>query len=284
MHAALLIRVCILGPFVEQHHGVCKLGIIVPFGSAVFIGIPTIERPTIDRLLLLGGTPAARALGTRNLNICALELALASEDDVCESVVVGRNRGVVDRDDKRVRKAGTAVVRGVGRAAFDVHVVAAVAAIPLKSVLLVVLNGEIRAILQVELIVVAEIDGMNVASAGAIHGKRSVIERGRDILVCARRHPIPLGGIRGGTNAGHACIDILKHERMPPKGDTFVGKLQGMVVAIDGEIVIKVKTSGFGIDKELNKRTLKDRKKTREISVKQKSRSFERLKHVSGAP
>ena len=263
MHAALLIRVCILGPFVEQHHGGCKLGIIVPFGSAVFIGIPTIERPTIDRLLLLGGIPAARALGTRNLNICALELALASEDDVCESVVVGRNRGVVDRDDKRARKAGTAVVRGVGRVALDVHVVAAVTAIPLKSVLLVVLNGEIRAILQVELIIVTEIDGMNVASAGAIHGKRSVIERGRDILVCARRHPIPLGGIRGETNAGHACIDILKHERMPPKGDTFVGKLQGMVVAIDGEIVIKVKTSGFGIDKELNGRTVKDRKKTR---------------------
>lgn len=64
----------------------------------------------------------------------------------------------------------------VGRAAFDVHVVAAVAAIPLNSVMLVVLNGEIRAILQVELIVFAEIDGMDVASASAIHGKRSVIE------------------------------------------------------------------------------------------------------------
>lgn len=58
--------------------------------------------------------------------------------------VVGRNRGVVDRDDKRARKARTAVVRGVGRAAFDVHVVTAVTATPLKSVLLVVLNGEIR--------------------------------------------------------------------------------------------------------------------------------------------
>lgn len=103
--------------------------------------------------------------------------------------VVGRNRGVADRDDKRARKARTAVVRGVGRAAFDVHVVTAVNAIPLKSVLLVVLNGEIRAILQVGLIVVAEIDGMNVASAGAIHGKRSVIERERGILVCAHRHP-----------------------------------------------------------------------------------------------
>lgn len=177
--------------------------------------------------------------------------------------VVGRNRGAADRDDKRARKARTTVVRGVGRAAFDVHVVTAVNAIPFKSVLLVVLNGEIRAILQVELIVVAEIDGMNVASANAIHGKRSVIERGRDILVCAHKHPIPLGGIRGGTNAGHACIDILKHERMSPKGDTFVGKLQRMVVAIDGGIIIKVKTSGFGIDKELNERTVTDRKETR---------------------
>ena len=108
--------------------------------------------------------------------------------------VVGRNRGVADCDDKRARKARTAVVRGVGRAALDVHVVAAVAAIPLKSVLLVVLNGEIRAILQVELIVFAEIDDMDVASASAIHGKRSVIECERGILVCAHRHPIPLGG------------------------------------------------------------------------------------------
>lgn len=38
---------------------------------------------------------------------------------------------------------------------------------------------------------------------------------------------------------------------MSLKGDTFVGKLQGMVVAIDSEVIIKVKTSGFGIDKEL---------------------------------
>lgn len=83
----MLIRVYILGPFAEQRHGGCKLGIIVPFDSAVFIGIPTIERPTIDSLLLLGGVPVARALGTRNLNICALELALASEDDVCKSVL-----------------------------------------------------------------------------------------------------------------------------------------------------------------------------------------------------
>ena len=50
---------------------------------------------------------------------------------------------------------------------------------------------------------------------------------------------------------------------MPPKGDTFVGKLQGMVVAIDGEVIIKVKASGFGIDKELNGRTITDRKETR---------------------
>ena len=71
---------------------------------------------------------------------------------------------------------------------------------------------------------------MNVASAGAIHGKRSVIERERGILACAHRHPIPLGGIRDGTNAGHACIDILKHERMSLKGDTFVGNLQDRLI------------------------------------------------------
>lgn len=50
---------------------------------------------------------------------------------------------------------------------------------------------------------------------------------------------------------------------MFPKGDTFVGKLQGVTIAIDGEIIIKVKTSSFGIDKELNERTVTDRKETR---------------------
>lgn len=50
---------------------------------------------------------------------------------------------------------------------------------------------------------------------------------------------------------------------MSLKGDTFVGKLQDMVVVINSEVIIKVKTSGFGIDKELNGRTVKDRKKTR---------------------
>lgn len=50
---------------------------------------------------------------------------------------------------------------------------------------------------------------------------------------------------------------------MSPKGDTFVGKLQRMVVAIDGEMIIKVKTSGFDIDKELNERTVIDRKAPR---------------------
>lgn len=118
--------------------------------------------------------------------------------------VVGRNRGVADRDDKRARKARTAVVRGGGRAAFDVHVVTAVTAIPLKSVLLVVLNGEIRAILQVGLIVVAEIDGMNVASAGAIHGKRSVIERERGIL--AYRTKSVSGGFIQSTEYGYLVL------------------------------------------------------------------------------
>lgn len=47
------------------------------------------------------------------------------------------------------------------------------------------------------------------------------------------------------------ALTSFKHERMAPKGDTFVGKLQGMAIAIDSKVIIKVKTSGFGIDKEL---------------------------------
>ena len=61
------------------------------------------------------------------------------------------------------------MIRGVGRTSLDVHVIAAVAAIPLKGVLLVVLNGEVRTILQVKLIIAAEIDGMNVTGTGAVH-------------------------------------------------------------------------------------------------------------------
>lgn len=93
---------------------------------------------------------------------------------------------------------------------------------------------------------------MNVAGAGAIHSKRSAIERERGILACAHRHPIPLGSIRGGANTSHARIDVLEYKRVTPKGDALVGKLQGMAIAIDSEVLIKVKTSGFGIGKELD--------------------------------
>ena len=161
--------------------------------------------------------------------------------------VVGRNRGVADRDDIRARKARTAVIGGVGRAAFDVHVVAAVAAIPLKSVLLVVLNGEIRAILQVKLIVATEINGMNVAGTGAVHGERSAIERERGILARAHRHPFPLGGIRSGANAGHACIDVLEHKRVAPKGNALVGELQRVAIAVDGEVLVQIKARSLGM-------------------------------------
>ena len=245
--------------------------------------------------------PVARALSAGNLNIRALELALASKNDARESVIAGRNRRAidgevtggkavravtrevnhgaildievrairtvagrvhdvdlrfVDRDDKRARKARTAVIGGVGRAAFDVHVVAAVAAIPLKSVLLVVLNGEIRAILQVKLIVATEINGMNVASAGTVHGKRSTIERERGILARAHRHPFPLGGIRSGANAGHACIDVLEHKRVAPKGNALVGELQRVAIAVDGEVLVQIKARSLAIGKELDGRAV----------------------------
>ena len=41
------------------------------------------------------------------------------------------------------------MVGGVSGATFDVHIVTAVATVPLKGILLVVLNDEIRTILQV---------------------------------------------------------------------------------------------------------------------------------------
>lgn len=163
---------------------------------------------------------------------------------------------VVDRNDKGARETGTAVIGGVGRATLDIHVVAAVAAIPLKGVLLVVLNGEVRTILQVKLVIAAEIDGMNVTGTGAIHGKRSAIERERGILARAHRHPFPLGGIRSGANAGHACIDVLEHKRVAPKGNALVGELQRVAIAVDGEVLVQIKARSLGIGKELDGRAV----------------------------
>ncbi len=68
---------------------------------------------------------------------------------------------------------------------------------------------------------------------------------------------------------------------MSLKGDTFVGKLQGMVVVIDSEVIIKVKTSGFGIDKELNGHTVTDRKKTRGEDSRN-IRENKKAAHLSG--
>ena len=159
---------------------------------------------------------------------------------------------VVDRDDKRARKAGTAVVGGVGRFAFDVYVVTLIASIPLKGVLLIVLDGKVGAVLQVELVVAAEINGMNVASIGTVHSEGRVVERKGGVLACAHRHPIPLGGIRSGANARHGRVDVLKCEADAPKGDALVGELQRVAVAVDDEALAQVKTGGLGVSKELD--------------------------------
>ena len=163
------------------------------------------------------------------------------------------NLRIVNRDDKRTRKARAALIGSVGRTAFDVHVVATVAAIPLKSVLRVVLNGEVRTILQVKLIIAAEIDGMNVTGTGAVHSEGSAIERKGCVLACAHGHPLPLSGIRRGANAGHARVNVLECQRLAPKSNALISELQRVAAAINGEILAQVKTSGFGVGKQRNR-------------------------------
>lgn len=98
---------------------------------------------------------------------------------------------------------------------------------------------------------------MHVAGGtGTVHGKRSAIERERGILARAHRHPFPLGGIRSGANAGHACIDVLEHKRVAPKGNALVGELQRVAIAVDGEVLVQIKARSLGIGKELDGRAV----------------------------
>ena len=158
---------------------------------------------------------------------------------------------------ERTRETGTVVVGDEGRTAFDVHVVATVATIPLKGVLAVILDGERRSVFEVEFVVAAEVNCMRFASGSrTVHSKRSAIERKGCALACAHRLPIPFGGIRGGANTGHAGIDVLEHERMAPKGNALVGELQRVTIAIDGEVHLQVKASGLGILKQRNRLTV----------------------------
>ena len=161
---------------------------------------------------------------------------------------------VINRDDKRTRKARAAVIGGVGRAALDINVVAAVAAIPLKSVMLIVLNGESGGVLKVELVVAAEINCMRVVSCSrAVHSEGSAIERKGCALACAHGHPIPFGGVRSGANAGHARVNVLECQRLAPKSNALISELQRVAAAIDGEILAQVKAGSLRIGKQRNR-------------------------------
>ena len=149
------------------------------------------------------------------------------------------------------------MIGGIGRATLDVYVVATVAAIPLKGVLTVVLNGEARAILQVKFVVAAEIDGVSLTltarGTGAIHGERSAVERKGSVLACAHRHPVPLSGIRRRANADHAHGNVLERQCLTPKSNALVSEFQRVAAAINGEILAQVKAGGLRIGKQRNR-------------------------------
>ena len=148
------------------------------------------------------------------------------------------NCGSIHRDSEGACEARAVMLGGKSRATLNVHVVATIAAIPLQGVLLVVLNREIRAIAQVELVVLAKVDGMHVvASACSIHGERGAVERKGGVSAGADGHPRPLR-IGSRSHAGHGGIDVLEHKGMAPKRNALARKGQGVSVANNREIAI----------------------------------------------
>ena len=163
-------------------------------------------------------------------------------------------------------KAGAVVVGGVAGAIGDVDIVAAVTAVPLQGVLLVVLDGQVGAVPDVQLVVFAEVDGMDVAGcAGAVHRHVGVIQGQGGILAGANGRPVPFCGVGWGADVIQHHLHILEGQGLAPQGDALVLKDQlgllgglhhialsvllfgGACNALNGQVFVEVDALGGGL-------------------------------------
>ena len=122
-------------------------------------------------------------------------------------------------------KAGTVIVGGEGGTAGNIAVVTAVTAVPFQSIMLIVLDRQVGTVLNVQLIVGTEIDGMCITgSTCAVHRHVGVVQREGSILAGANGHPLPFGSIRCAADTLHLNMHILEGQICAPQSDALLFK------------------------------------------------------------
>lgn len=141
-------------------------------------------------------------------------------------------------------KAGTVIVGGEGGTAGNIAVVTAVTAVPFQSILLIVLDRQVGTVLNVQLIVGTEIDGMCIiGSTCAVHRHVGVVQREGSIFAGANGHPVPFGSIRCAADTLHLNLHILEGQVCAPQSDALLFKGQ---LGLDGGLFYSAVIVCFG--------------------------------------
>ena len=107
----------------------------------------------------------------------------------------------------------------------NVYIISTISAVPLKSIVWIVLYLKNRAIFYIKYIVIAEINSMRtICCALRVHSHIYVIEGHGCASARANSHPVPLGCIRCRTDAVHFDIAVFESEAFTPQGNTIFNK------------------------------------------------------------
>ena len=137
------------------------------------------------------------------------------------SAVDNINFGIRYRSIKCTSKSG-AIVVGNKSGISNVYIISTISAVPLKSVVRIVLYLKNRAINNVQYIVIAEINSMRtICCALRVHSHIYVIEGHGCASARANGHPAPLTCIRCRTDAVHFDIAVFESEAFSPQGNTI---------------------------------------------------------------
>ena len=137
----------------------------------------------------------------------------------------------------------------------NIHVVAAVAAVPFQCVLLIIFDDE-GGICQIQLVIAAKIDGVSVSGVRSVHGHRNMVQRQGCFFAGTDRHPVPFRDIGCGADTLHHHIDSLKSQRRSPQGNAVIFKRdrghRHTLRRPDGQILSEIQAIRNGIPQQFD--------------------------------
>ena len=157
-------------------------------------------------------------------------------------------------------KAG-AVIVGHKCGIRDIHIVAAVAAVPFQGILRIIPDSQRGTVFKIQLVIAAKVDRVFVAGIFAVHGHLHIVQCQGCVFAGADGLPVPLRGIGCGSDAVHDYLDVFEGQRLTPQSNAVLGKSdRGHRHALsrpDGQVLAEIQAIRNGVPQQFNGITIR---------------------------